>query len=722
MAENRASVGHDGDGLAAVAVQAPVASPEKDTDAVSSGRQSDDVVNAGPPRSPPESPLAFDSALFQQVHQVMASELSIPTLLTRLKQSIASAKEFALFLKKRSTFEDDHAQSLKKLCRLTLESSRRPEHRQGSFAQSYEEMVFIHDRMAENGLQFANSLHQMYEDLIELAASAERGRKIWKSNGMSAEQKVADLEQAMRKSKAKYDSLADEYDRARTGEGRQGGKMLGAFKAHKSAAQVEEDLLRKVQAADQTYHGHVNALQQEKAHLLSTARPEAAQALQELIAETDAGVTLQMQKFAACNERLLLGNGLIISPYGGGGGGGPGGSQTGSVAPKRRSLREAVAAIDNTRDLHVFVAAHHGKIQPKAEVRYERNPILHPPAPTTGSAPLTMNPPGSVVAQTSAPPFSSSAPTAGSRSSTGNLGPAVSSPDGLPPPHARSFSYGTAQNQQQQQQQQQQTQQQQQPQQQPQQQQQQRFGNGAVQGPPQLGALPFQPPSSSQGRTGSPAQDGRVGAPTYGQGGASLPVFGVPLNRLYERDGLAVPQTVHQCIQAVDLYGLAVEGIYRQSGSLNHINKLKAMFDADCHNPALDFRNPENFYHDVNSVTGLLKQFFRDLPDPLLTTEQHDAFIAAAKKEDDVLRRDSMHAIINGLPDPNYATLRALTLHLHRVMDNSHVNRMNSHNLAVIFGPTLMGSDPSTAITDAGWQIKAIDTILQNTYQIFDDD
>lgn len=53
---------------------------------------------------------------------------------------------------------------------------------------------------------------------------------------------------------------------------------------------------------------------------------------------------------------------------------------------------------------------------------------------------------------------------------------------------------------------------------------------------------------------------------------------------------------------------------------------------AESQNPALDFRNPENFYHDVNSVTGLLKQFFRDLPDPILTMEHHDAFIAAASK------------------------------------------------------------------------------------------
>ena len=98
----------------------------------------------------------------------------------------------------------------------------------------------------------------------------------------------------------------------------------------------------------------------------------------------------------------------------------------------------------------------------------------------------------------------------------------------------------------------------------------------------------------------------------------------------------------------------------------------------------LDFRNPEAFYHDVNSVAGLLKQFFRDLPDPLLTREHYHSFIEAARKyepvvrnlfrprsltscwavgiDDDTTRRDSMHAIINSLPDPNYATLRALTL------------------------------------------------------------
>jgi len=36
---------------------------------------------------------------------------------------------------------------------------------------------------------------------------------------------------------------------------------------------------------------------------------------------------------------------------------------------------------------------------------------------------------------------------------------------------------------------------------------------------------------------------------------------------------------VYQCIQAVDLFGLRIEGIYRLSGNAAHITQLKAMFN-----------------------------------------------------------------------------------------------------------------------------------------------
>ncbi|KAF7541048.1 hypothetical protein G7Z17_g12054 [Cylindrodendrum hubeiense] len=717
-------------------------------DSTSNGNQSLD----GTDLPPLPIPTGASPEQLKQVSDVLASEIGIATLLNRLKQSIASAKEFGLFLKKRSTLEEDHAQGLKKLSRSTQDSMRRPDHRQGTFGAAYDEMMHTHDRMAENGLQFASSLHTMHDEIIELAANAERNRKTWKTNGLSAEQKVADMEQAMRKSKSKYDTLSDDYERVKMGEARQSGKMFGALKGHKSAAQHEEELLKKVQAADQTYHGHVQALQTEKATLLSTTRPEAVKALQDLIKEIDLGVSLQMQKLASYNEKLLLSNGLNVSPIKGPGGEG-----------SQRSLRQAVSSIDNDKDLNAYVTAQYRNLPATSgEIKYERNAVLNPASSSHGGA--TSGPlPQPTLGQT--PPsggFTVPQPLGpGSRSSTLGLGPLTGGSQtstGLDPPfppggpsdeprpfsqsHSRSFSQGTSpaplgghppqvsgrttgQ---------------------------QRYGNGgggsfSAAGPPQLGALPFQPSSgpsppppsgpyqapqelsgsspATQGPSGTGRSPPPYGVPSQPPAGASAPnkpVFGLSLSRLYERDGLAVPMVLYQCIQAADLYGLALEGIYRQSGSMNHIQRLKNMFDTDSSNPALDFRNPENFYHDVNSVTGLLKLFLRDLPDPLLTHEHHDSFIAAAKHDDETVRRDSLHAIINSLPDPNYATLRALTLHLYRVMDNSHTNRMNSHNLAVIFGPTLMGTDPSTAIADAGWQIKVIDTILQNTYQIFDED
>ncbi|OIW31004.1 RhoGAP-domain-containing protein [Coniochaeta ligniaria NRRL 30616] len=716
-------------------------------------------------------------------------QMGISTMLNRLKQSIASAKEFALFLKRRALLEDEHAQGLRKLCRMSQDSIHRTEHRGGSFAKAYEDMMAIHERMAENGMQFSTSLMQMHEDLVELAAMAEKSRKGWKQSGLAAETRVVDMETAMRKSKSKYDSLAEEYERVRTGDiGGAKGKVFG-IRGPKSAEQHEQDLLRKVQTADQDYYGKVQTYQTERGELLNRIRPETVKALQDIVRECDSGMVLQMQKFASFNEKLLLSNGLTISPLKG---------QPGEA----RSLRECIAAIDNDRDLNDFLSSYHKHLPPKsAEPKYERNRVLDTQQPISPTGP----PPGQGSFQSMSQPMSQ--PPSMSRAGPGNYAESPTSPQGPPghgyhpssgsismipgaqrpgsqpqlERHERSFSIGSLT-----------SRHNNNPQ--PSQQFQPRNSLGPQQpvpssrfngpsntfsssqgsgGPPQLGALPFQPsagppplqpqpppPQQQQpppqfqqqqqqqqpphpqplvpGGPVNPLQQNPSGPNQQGPGmprpgyaparqqtpprtePPARPVFRVTLSELYERDQLAVPMVVYQCIQAVDLYGLGVEGIYRLSGSLPHVNKLKAMFDHDSSSPSLDFRNPENFFHDVNSVAGLLKQFFRDLPDPLLTREHYHSFIEAAKNDDEVLRRDSLHAIINDLPDPNYATLRALTLHLHRVIENSAVNRMSTQNLAIVFGPTLMGTDSNLA--DSGFQSKVVETILQNTYQIFDDD
>ncbi|KAJ5669752.1 kinase-like domain-containing protein [Penicillium macrosclerotiorum] len=140
----------------------------------------------------------------------------------------------------------------------------------------------------------------------------------------------------------------------------------------------------------------------------------------------------------------------------------------------------------------------------------------------------------------------------------------------------------------------------------------------------------------------------------------SKPVFRVALERLYDRDGVAVPLVLLQCFQAVELFGLDLEGIYRFSGSANHLNRLKDQFDVDA--SRVDLTNPENFFHDINSVAALVKEFFHDLPEPVFVSMIYSQFIDAARIDDDIQRRDSIHALINTLPDANYATLRATIL------------------------------------------------------------
>lgn len=108
----------------------------------------------------------------------------------------------------------------------------------------------------------------------------------------------------MRKAKAKYDALAEDYDRAKTGD-RQAGKKFG-LKGPKSAAQHEEDLHRKVQAADGDYASKVQVAQGQRAELLSKLRPEAVKALQVSISECDTALTLQMQKFGELQSLSML--------------------------------------------------------------------------------------------------------------------------------------------------------------------------------------------------------------------------------------------------------------------------------------------------------------------------------------------------------------------------------------------------------------------------------
>ncbi|KAE8835684.1 hypothetical protein HRS9122_07954 [Pyrenophora teres f. teres] len=604
-----------------------------------------------------------DAQTQQRVHDVLHSDIGVATLLNRLKASIASARDFANFLKRRGALEEEHAGSLKKLSRLTLDGVRKPDTRHESYQTQFEQVLHANERIADNGTQFGLALHAMHENLLQMANKMETNRKTWKQQGLTAENKVQDAERLAEKAKAKYDQLAEDLDRVKTGDTGAGRKF--GLKGPKSAAQHEEDLQRKTQAADQDYASKVQTAQTSRKELVATTRPQAVSALLDLIKETDAALTMEMQKYASFNEKLVVNNGQVVSPQ-------PLKGSTSQLAP---SINQLIYQINNERDFDEYILSHASKAPlTKAELQYVKHPTQAPTrSHPTPPAAVSMNRQAPTQVQSQPPPpFSIPQSDANLPLSLPQVPPNLDTSQ--PPPSALQTQPQQAH-------------------------------------PPHYNNSPY-----------SPAAPDPFSQPEYPRGPSAPvnPVFGVTLEDLFRRDGSPVPMVVYQCIQAVDLYGLEVEGIYRIPGTSSHIQQLKALFDSDA--SQVDFRNPETFQQDVNSVAGLLKQFFRELPDPLLTREYYSKYIDAARIDDETMRRDSMHALINALPDPNYATLRALVLHLHRVQQSSEVNRMSTANLGICWAPSIMGPHKGNNMADAGLQARVVITILDNVLQIFDED
>lgn len=94
----------------------------------------------------------------------------------------ASEKSSAVYLA-----ESNLKIGLRKLSRSTHESLHKPDSRQESYCKQLDEFAQVHERLADNGMQFAQALNQMHEDLAELSISMERGRKHWKQFGLSSE-------------------------------------------------------------------------------------------------------------------------------------------------------------------------------------------------------------------------------------------------------------------------------------------------------------------------------------------------------------------------------------------------------------------------------------------------------------------------------------------------------------------------------------------------------
>lgn len=91
-------------------------------------------------------------------------------------------------------------------------------------------------------------------------------------------------------------------------------------------------------------------------------------------------------------------------------------------------------------------------------------------------------------------------------------------------------------------------------------------------------------------------------------------VFGCRLTEYLEMTGMDVPLVLEWCCHFIETCGI-VDGIYRLSGKSSNIQSLRKCFSEH----SLPDLADETFVQDVHCVASLLKLYFRELPDPLLT-------------------------------------------------------------------------------------------------------
>uniref|UniRef100_G3U653 StAR related lipid transfer domain containing 8 n=1 Tax=Loxodonta africana TaxID=9785 RepID=G3U653_LOXAF len=158
-------------------------------------------------------------------------------------------------------------------------------------------------------------------------------------------------------------------------------------------------------------------------------------------------------------------------------------------------------------------------------------------------------------------------------------------------------------------------------------------------------------------------------------------VFGVPPLIHMQRTGQPLPQSIQQAMRYLRSQCLDQVGIFRKSGVKSRIQNLRQMNET----------SPDNVCYEGQSaydVADLLKQYFRDLPEPIFTSKLTTTFLQIYQ----LLPKDQWLAAAQAatllLPDENREVLQTLLYFLSDIA-LAEENQMTAGNLAVCLAPSI---------------------------------
>nr|XP_055057587.1 unconventional myosin-IXb isoform X3 [Misgurnus anguillicaudatus] len=192
------------------------------------------------------------------------------------------------------------------------------------------------------------------------------------------------------------------------------------------------------------------------------------------------------------------------------------------------------------------------------------------------------------------------------------------------------------------------------------------------------------------------------------EGDQSALHFGVPLCILV-RTADSVPFVMDKMLVHVEMNGLYTEGIYRKSGLASKAKELHQILEKDPQTVALD-------NYPIHTITGLVKQWLRELPDPLMTYSLYNDFLYAADLPEQSERLRAVYKKLDELPPSNFSLLERLIFHLVKVAKEEAHNRMSANSLAIVFAPCILrcpdSSDPLLSMRDINKTTLCVEILI----------
>ncbi|XP_032811166.2 rho GTPase-activating protein 7 isoform X1 [Petromyzon marinus] len=186
-------------------------------------------------------------------------------------------------------------------------------------------------------------------------------------------------------------------------------------------------------------------------------------------------------------------------------------------------------------------------------------------------------------------------------------------------------------------------------------------------------------PSNKQGwNWGVPKFMRRMRTPDY----KDRSVFGVPLLLNVQRTGQPLPQSIQQAMRYLRSQCLDQVGLFRKSGVKSRIQALREMNESGAE--SVNYEGQSAY-----DVADMLKQYFRDLPEPMFTSKLADTFLQIYQYVPKEQQLQALQAGTMLLPDENREALQTLLYFLSDVAAAVGENQMSSVNLAVCLAPSL---------------------------------